>query len=110
MQAYLYRSAHNAFVNAIRARKPETSLDVLVESGFQIPHDAADADLKEQQQEAVAALNHIEEPYREVLVLRYVSGLKVKEIAQLLGVGENTVSVRIHRGLRKLRERYTNEE
>jgi RNA polymerase sigma-70 factor (ECF subfamily) len=41
--------------------------------------------------------------YREALTLRYVEGLSPKEIAAWVGESENVVSVRIHRGLKKLR-------
>jgi RNA polymerase sigma-70 factor (ECF subfamily) len=43
--------------------------------------------------------------YREVIVLRYVNDLPVKEIALLLGETENNVSVRLHRALAALKKR-----
>jgi RNA polymerase sigma-70 factor, ECF subfamily len=46
-----------------------------------------------------------EEP-REILVLRYLLGWQVKEIAAHIGVTENSVSVSIHRTLSRLRERW----
>ena len=36
--------------------------------------------------------------------MRYVDDLSIKEIAEITGETENNVSVRIHRGLEKLRE------
>jgi DNA-directed RNA polymerase specialized sigma24 family protein len=35
--------------------------------------------------------------------MRYVDGLSPQEIAGLIGESENVVSVRVHRGLKKLR-------
>jgi RNA polymerase sigma-70 factor (ECF subfamily) len=53
---------------------------------------------------ALAALTKLPDQYREVLALRYVDSLSPKEIADSLGESENAVSVRIHRGLKKLKE------
>ncbi len=41
--------------------------------------------------------------YREVLLLRYVEGMSPQEISVVLDESENVVSVRIHRGLKKLK-------
>jgi RNA polymerase sigma-70 factor (ECF subfamily) len=52
---------------------------------------------------ALAALQQLPDAYREVLTLRYVEGLTPKEIAEVVDESENAVSVRIHRGLKKLK-------
>jgi RNA polymerase sigma factor (sigma-70 family) len=52
---------------------------------------------------ALAKLTELPDTYREVLVMRYVEGLSPSEIAKEIGETENAVSVRIHRGLKKLR-------
>ena len=53
--------------------------------------------------EALQKLQELPDQYREVLTMRYVEGLAPKEIAEYLEESENAVSVRIHRGLHKLR-------
>jgi RNA polymerase sigma factor (sigma-70 family) len=53
---------------------------------------------------ALEAVQKLPDAYREVLSLRYVEGLAPKEIAQILEESENVVSVRIHRGLKKLKD------
>jgi len=45
----------------------------------------------------------LDEPYPTLLHLRYVEGLEPKEIAAMLGERVNTISVRITRGVAKLR-------
>ncbi len=50
------------------------------------------------------ALDQLEPAYRDVLVLKYVEGYEVREIAEKLGVSENVVYVRVHRGRKKLME------
>lgn len=105
-QAFLYRSAHNAFVNELRDRKYTVSLDSLLEKGFDLPHPAPDAEELAVQKEVVEKIQDMDDPYREALLLRYVDGLQVKEIAALTQESENTVSVRIKRGLEKLKQIY----
>lgn len=46
---------------------------------------------------------------RELLVLRYVLGWQVKQIAAQLGMLENTVSVYLRRALQDLREQWPEE-
>lgn len=53
---------------------------------------------------ALKALEKLPDLYREALMLRYVDGFSPKEIADIIGESQTLVSVRIHRGLKKLRE------
>ena len=103
--AYLYRSAHHAFVNDIARRKKELSLDQLAEAGYE-PADPEDVEAQAIQQELVDRIGQIEEPYRSALVFRYVDGFRIKDIAELIGERENTVSVRVKRGIELLKKLY----
>lgn len=42
--------------------------------------------------------------YREVILLYYYKELSIKEISDVIGIGESTVKVRLHRGREKLRK------
>jgi RNA polymerase sigma-70 factor (ECF subfamily) len=50
------------------------------------------------------ALTQLPEDAREVIVLRDVQGLSTKETAEVLGVSEGAVKVRLHRAHARLRE------
>lgn len=50
-----------------------------------------------------AALADLPEDARAVVVLRDIEGLSTKEVAELLGVTENVVKVRLHRAHARLR-------
>jgi RNA polymerase sigma-70 factor (ECF subfamily) len=52
-------------------------------------------------------LHRLPDDKREVLVLRYMLGWKVKEIAQYMNKEENTVSVYIHRCLEQIRDEWS---
>lgn len=51
-------------------------------------------------------LDQLDEKYRVILVLYYVEGFKMKEIAELLGMKENTVKTRLKRGKASLKREY----
>lgn len=53
------------------------------------------------------ALKEIQEHYREVFILRDMEGFSVKETAELLGISEANVKVRLLRARLALRERLT---
>lgn len=48
-------------------------------------------------------INSIEEIYREVIILKYISGYSQEEISKILKIPIGTVKSRIYRGLRDLR-------
>ncbi len=51
------------------------------------------------------AVASLEEPYREVVALRFFAELSLAEIADETGRPLNTVKTHLHRGLAKLRDR-----
>jgi RNA polymerase sigma-70 factor (ECF subfamily) len=52
-----------------------------------------------------AAIDGMDETYRDVLLLRFTEDLPPREIAKILALSENVVSVRLHRGIKHLREK-----
>ena len=44
------------------------------------------------------------EDQREAILLRFVDGLSIAEVAQATGVPEGTAKTRLHHAIRKLRE------
>ena len=61
----------------------------------------------QQQQHLLHLLNELPVDQREILVLRYILGWRVNQIAAQVGMSENNVSVIIHRTLATLRERWS---
>lgn len=53
--------------------------------------------------EALRAIQHLPEAYRETLILRLVEGLSGPEIAALTGLTPQSVRVNLHRGMARLR-------
>ena len=53
----------------------------------------------------VAALRALPRRQRDVIVLRYLSGLSEQAVSQALGIAQGTVKIHTHRGLASLRLR-----
>lgn len=110
-KALLFRIASNAIIDNYRKHK-EISLDVLAEDGFD-PGDTAEVERTVEIADgslALGLLNKLDEPLRHLLMLRYVDGLSVKEIAEITEERENTVSVRIHRALKELKDMFEHND
>lgn len=56
------------------------------------------------------AMRELPEDYRELLVLRFVEGLRGPEIAAAVGMTAGSVRVKLHRGVTMLRRRLNSEE
>lgn len=106
MKALLYRIATNAIIDNYRKKK-ELSLDSLLDDGYD-PNDTRNshtAIVDEAEAEIVIkAIHDLEEEDRALLLMRYIDGLTVKEIAEVTGQRENTVSVRLHRAVKTLKD------
>lgn len=56
------------------------------------------------------AINSLDEKYRTPIILKYNEGLKSSEIAGILNVNEETLRVRIRRGLAKVKDLLANDK
>ncbi|MBI4212635.1 MAG: RNA polymerase sigma factor [Deltaproteobacteria bacterium] len=59
---------------------------------------------EEMAQAVQASVAELKPRYREVIALRFIDEMPVREIAETLRVGESAVKMRIHRGLEMLKE------
>lgn len=104
IRPFLYRTARNILIDLSRKPRHE-SLEILQEAGFDVPdaHGLDPLSLAEARR-AVRLIGHLDVLHREALLLRYVDEMMPRDIAALTGESENTISVRIHRGLQKLKD------
>jgi len=113
---FLYKVLNNLIIDTYRKQR-ESSLDALLER--EGVSEGTFDELSENTTEALAAtidgkqafslIATLPDVYREVLILRFVDELGPREISQLVEETENVVSVRIHRGLKLLREKMHTE-
>jgi len=114
---FLYKVLNNLIVDEYRKAR-EASLDYLLEQ--EGVDEGSFEDLNESTVEQLAAtidgkkaftvLEALPDVYREVIILRFVDELGPKEISELVEESENVVSVRIHRGLKMIRDIIEKEE
>lgn len=103
LRAFLYRVANNLIIDWSRKKKSSSLETMMEDDGFE----PADDNVKDfadvpAAREAVKLLDQLEEIYRTAITMRYMDEMSPREIAEALGVSENVVSVRIHRGIEKL--------
>lgn len=106
IKAFLYRVAKNIIID-YRRKKKSSSLDELLDEGFDYEEEEDEMERQEtsfEAKQAVLALDDLKDQDKEILTMRFIDSLSVKEIAQKLGMTENNISVRIHRGLQKLND------
>lgn len=102
-RAFLYTLARNRVIDWYRKKK-EGSLDVLTEAGVDFAgSDGSEIADHAEMQRLLEAVNELDEPSREVLLLRYMEGWTPVEIAELNKESPNAVSVRLNRALEKVR-------
>jgi RNA polymerase sigma-70 factor (ECF subfamily) len=100
----LYRIATNLIIDDSRKRK-ESSLDVLLEaSDAHEPSYDGERSMEKQMlwKQLLEEVKTLQEDEREVLVMRYVDDLDPKEIAKILHISANHVSVKINRAVKSL--------
>ena len=109
MKAFVYKVANNLLINELERRKRHSSLDAMNEDvNFEPPSDIDESTI-EQEAEAkmmFGKLAQLDPDHKELILLRYVDGLSIKEIAEATGEDENNISVKLHRIIKKLKELY----
>lgn len=108
MRAFLYKIAGNMVIDEYRRSERKDnkmqSIDVLSELGFEPSFDDTDSWINKMDGEKVLeVVSELPDIYSEVIFLKYVEEKNIKEIGEIIGQTENTVSVRINRGIKKLK-------
>lgn len=108
VKAFVYRVANNMIIDYYRKKK-SVSLESITEkedSAFQPSDQSFENILSESElNQVMRFINDLEEPYRQAVVMRHIDGLSPQEIAEIIGESANNVSVRVARGLEKIRDK-----
>ena len=116
LATWLHRIAVNASLMRLRARKrrPEESIDDLLPRFRDDGHAQTDprdwspsalqlVETRETREFVRACIDRLPETYRMVLLLRDIEELDTAETAEILGVNDGVVKVRLHRARHALR-------
>lgn len=117
LATWLHRVTANCALMRLRTkrRRPEVHLEDLLPhwdsdghaSDPPIAWQGLDDDVAEREETRAlvrAAISRLPETSRNVLVLRDIEGLDTSQTAELLGVSENAVKIRLHRARQALRQ------
>jgi RNA polymerase sigma-70 factor, ECF subfamily len=106
VRAFLYRIAHNLVVDHYRRGHKTIPLNeeehapILVDTSVPLEESM---DHKIILRRINEHLEHLPESYREAVVLRFINDLEIKEIADIMGITQNNVSVILNRAIKKLK-------
>lgn len=95
---WLFKIAYNTFLDHIKSRKQYTEPDERIPGG-------READDAFRYEALYRALGEIPEKERSAVLLYYIKGYSIKEIANISGASENAVKTRLSRGRDELRKR-----
>jgi RNA polymerase sigma-70 factor (ECF subfamily) len=102
MTTFLYPVVKNL---SIAARRKRTRMAQMPEDAQGLDAPAPESiDYDKQREELGAVLAGLNEGQREVLLMRFVDGMSLSEIAEALGVPEGTVKSRLHNAIAALRK------
>lgn len=107
--SWIYRIAHNTFVNKIawKSIRRTISLDADEIFTLQIPsveNVERESIKREEKEEMEKHLELLDEKYRTPLILFFYQDLSYEEISEVLKIPINTVGIRILRGKEKLKK------
>ncbi len=107
-KALLFTIARNLIIDWYRKKKSLSleNLSADEEIEFDVKDEGATEAIEQgaEVKQVLLLLNKLSPEFREAVYLRYIEGLPPQEIAQVLGLNANVVSIRITRGLARLRE------
>lgn len=100
-KTWLVRILINKCKDILRMEKKEALQEAFPEKG--------DECMAYQNCEFEELMNQLDEKYRIILLLYYSEGFKIREIAQILELEENTVKTRLVRGRKQFEKAYSLE-
>ena len=102
LRAFLFTVARNLIKDYYKKKKAVLERD-LPEGMMEAVPTEARQELGAESALMLDAVKELADPYREALMLHLVEGIPIGEIAELLGERPNTISVRVKRGIEKVR-------
>lgn len=106
MKAFLYHILNNLIIDQYRKHK-STSLDTLLEKGYEPSENKTESLIDAIDGKSILLLiKQLPIKYREIINMRFIQDLSLKEISAITNTTKNTIAVQIHRGIMKLKSMY----
>jgi len=114
LNALFYKVARNLVIDYYRkASQKDVSLDIEIaqQTEFKIePDQLAKAEQMIRKEKLEEKLNSLKDEYKEIIILRYIEQLSIKEIAEILEKKGGAVRVILYRAINALRELMGDEQ
>ena len=107
-KAFLYRIAHNLIIDYYRRHKTASLEETVETEGEFIVEEKNAFEIICDKEMAACALRELDTETRQIIMWRFIDELSVTEIAEITKKTANNISVIIHRGLKKMREKMKN--
>ena len=106
MKAFLYHILNNLIIDQYRKHKT-TSLDSLLEKGLEpsIDNNSRMLNILDGRN-AIDLISHLPISYQKVMSMKYIEDLSLEEMSILTKQSKNSLAVKLHRGLEKLKKVY----
>jgi RNA polymerase sigma-70 factor (ECF subfamily) len=101
LTTFFYPAVRNLSLTAVKKARRFQS-DESISERVEAPEEVAP--LENQREQLAAVMAGLSEEHREVLLLRFVEGMKMGEIAEVMGIATGTVKSRLHNALTTLRK------
>ena len=103
--SWLYRIARNQVIDFYRARRDEVAIDAVDPEYFATPATAEFTVPVRLEMESVRrALSRLKPDYQDVLIMRFMEDLSLKEVALALQKTEGAIKVMQHRAMNELKK------
>ncbi len=103
--SWLYRIARNQVIDHYRTRKQEITIDeVNPEHLIDYGQGETQAEKNLQFAQVIQTLKKLRPDYQEVLLMRFVEDLSIKEVAAGIGKSEGAVKLMQHRAIKELQK------
>ncbi|MHC4758739.1 MAG: RNA polymerase sigma factor [Planctomycetota bacterium] len=103
-EGWLFKTASNLFFDYLRDKQRQQKIFKASQNQFETMVSEASAFEDERLDELQQQLDKIDADTKELILLRFYSGLSFKELSELRGEPIGTILSRVHRGFKKLRE------
>src|ERR1700733_9953426 len=104
--SWLYQIARNLVIDHYRAKKNDVSLDKIDPDSSIIPAAAQfDLSLKLQVEKVHIAIRELKPDYQDVIIMRFVEDMSLKETAAVLKKSEGAVKLIQHRAVKELKKK-----
>ena len=103
--SWLYRMARNQTIDFYRTRKQEINIEAVDPELFVAPAIAHfGMEQKLEVEKVQSAIQKLKPEYQDVLIMRFIEDLQIKEVASTLDKSEGAIKLLQHRALKELRK------